>query len=66
MNSKRAEEIMQSKGVINVNYNGMPVWIVGVRGEVAEVNLLGIERKMELPVDELTEGDPIHSVVDMR
>jgi H-type small acid-soluble spore protein len=62
MNSKRAEEIMQSYGVINVNYNGMPVWIEGVHNDVAEVTLIDMEKKVDVPISALTEADPIQTI----
>lgn len=62
MDDRRAEEIMQSHGVINVNYNGMPVWLEGVRGGMAEVTLIGLDRKMDIPVKELNESDPIQTI----
>jgi H-type small acid-soluble spore protein len=61
MESKKIEEIMQSYGVINVSYNGMPVWIEGIRGEVAEVTLIDTGRRMDVPVSNLTEEDPVSS-----
>lgn len=62
MDSKRVEEIMQSYGVINVSYNGMPVWIEGIRGDVAEVALIDMERRMDVPISALTEADPMQTM----
>lgn len=62
MDNKRAEEIMQSHGVINVNYNGMPVWLEGIRGDMAEVTFIGLDRRMDIPVKELNESDPIRTI----
>lgn len=62
MNGKRVEEIMQSYGVINVSYNGMPVWIEGVRGDVTEVTLIGTDRRIDVPVSALTEADPMQTM----
>lgn len=62
MDSKRVKEIMQSHGVINVSYNGMPVWIEGIRGDVAEVNLIDVKKRMDVPVSALTEADPIQTM----
>ena len=62
MDNKKAEEIMQSYGVINVNYNGLPVWIERIRGDVAEVTFIDIERQITVPVSELTEVEPMQTV----
>ncbi len=62
MDNRRAEEIMQSHGVINVNYNGMPVWLEGIRGDLAEVTFIGLDRRMDIPVKELNEADQIQSI----
>lgn len=62
MDSKRVEEIMQSYGVINVSYNGMPIWIEGIRDDVAEVTLIGMERRMDVPISALTEADPMQTM----
>ncbi len=55
MDSSRVEEIMRSHGVINITYNGVPVWIEGIRGEVAEVSLIDEKKRMDVPVSGLTE-----------
>jgi small acid-soluble spore protein H (minor) len=62
MESKRVEEIMQSHGVINISYNGMPVWIEGIRGDVAEVSLINMEKSMDVPISALTEADPLQTM----
>lgn len=59
MKRERVAEIMESHGVININYNGMPVWIEGVRGDMAEITFVGTDRRIDVPVRELTEADPI-------
>lgn len=62
MESNRVAEIMQSHGVINVSYNGMPVWIEGIRGDVAEVSLIDMEKSMDVPISALTEADPMQTM----
>lgn len=62
LDSKRAQEIMQSHGVIHVSYNGMPVWLEGIRGEIAEVTLTDMDRRMDIPVDALTEAEPMQTM----
>lgn len=58
MNGKRAEEIMQSYGVINVSYNGTPIWIDGIKGDQARVTLIGQNKSLEVPLSALTETSP--------
>lgn len=65
MKSERVEEIMQSHGVINISYNGMPVWIEGIRGDTAAVSFIGMERRIDVPVRELTEAEPVQGVQDV-
>lgn len=62
MDSKRVEEIMQSHGVINVSYNGMPVWIEGIHGDGAEVTLIDMDKKIEVPISALAEADPMQTM----
>lgn len=62
MDSRRAEEIMQSYGVIDVTYNGMPVWIEGVRKDFAEVTLVEQKRRLDVPVSALAEAGPMQTM----
>ena len=62
MDGKRLEEIMKSHGVINVSYNGMPVWIEGIRGDEAEVTFIDMDRRIEVPISALTEADPMQTM----
>lgn len=62
MNSKRVKEIMESHGVINVSYNGMPVWIESVRGDISEVTLIDMNRRVEVPTSALTEAEPMETM----
>lgn len=62
MDSNRVEDIMQSHGVINVSYNGMPVWIESVRDDEAEVTVIGMERRINVPISALTEADPMQTM----
>lgn len=56
MDSARAQEIIESKGVIEVLYNSIPVWINSVTGESAEITYLDSNRKSQVPVASLNEG----------
>ena len=57
MQSERAEEIMNSKGVIEVLYDNKPVWIHNVNpiNNTAEVKILDTDEKISIPVEKLTE-----------
>lgn len=54
----RAREIMESKGVINVLYQGHPVWIEQIEQDSAQVRLLDQEERLQVPINMLAEGDP--------
>ena len=62
MDHERVEQIMQSHGVIDVSYNGMPVWIENLRGDMAEVMLIGMERRIDVPVGALAEAGPMQTM----
>ena len=62
MDHERVEQIMQSHGVIDVSYNGMPVWIENLRGDMAEVMLIGMERRIDVPVGALAETGPMQTM----
>lgn len=57
MDLKRAEEIINSKGIIEVTYRNSPVWIesIGKDTRTAHVKLLSSNEAMSVPVNELTE-----------
>lgn len=58
MQSERAEEIMNSKGVIEVLYNNKPVWIQNVNpvNNIAEIKILDTDERISAPVERLTEN----------
>lgn len=58
MEIKRANEIVNSLGVINVNYNGNPVWIENIHSEnnQATVKDLNTEKELLVDISELKEG----------
>lgn len=62
MENKRAEEIIRSRGVIEVNYNGLPVWLEGVREDRAKVTFIGLNTGTELPVRDLNETDLFRTI----
>lgn len=59
MNLKRAEEIINSKGVIQVTYNNSPVWIESISRDdsTAHVKFLESDLSMNIPVQYLNEAD---------
>jgi H-type small acid-soluble spore protein len=62
MESKRAEQIMQSNGVIEVSYNGMPVWIESIHGDMARVKFIDIDRSTDVPISALSEAPPMQTM----
>lgn len=57
MDSERAKQIMESKGVIEVLFRGSPVWIESVKdNNTAEVSYLRTKKKVEAPIYLLTEN----------
>lgn len=64
MNIKRAEEIINSKGIIEVTYKNSPVWIESVAkdDETAHVKLLASDEAMNIPVKELTEKGTVDNL----
>ncbi len=51
MDIKRAIEIVDSLGVIEVNYKGNPVWIENINQQSNTVKVKDINTKKELNVD---------------
>jgi small acid-soluble spore protein, H-type len=60
LNHQRVKEIIESHGVIAVNYHSSPVWIEQIKdSEKAEVTKLDTNQRMEVSMDDLTEADPL-------
>lgn len=60
MDSQRAKQIIESHGVIAVNYHDSPIWIEQIKdNENAEVTTLDTNQRIEVPMDELVESDPL-------
>lgn len=59
MDPEQAQQIVESLGVVEVLYNGAPVWIENVDGEDAEVRYLETGDIIQVPVNELVEGGSI-------
>ncbi len=47
MDLKRAQEIFESKGVIDVNYNGMPIWIKTINHEEGTIEIKGLQEGLK-------------------
>ncbi len=56
MDSRRVKEILASDDSIEVNYNGSPVWIESLEGELAKVRSLNSPEHFVVTVKELIEG----------
>lgn len=57
MDSKRAQEILESHGVIEVLYQNQPVWIEKIIDDNrAIVSQMTTRRQHEVSISELTEG----------
>lgn len=67
MDSARIGEIMESHGVIEVKYQNSPVWIEGLRvNGMADVTLLATDERLEVPVEELDEGEAMVLPGDLK
>ncbi|MGI5910958.1 MAG: H-type small acid-soluble spore protein [Syntrophomonadaceae bacterium] len=56
MDSKRARDIVNSLGVIEVLHQGRPVWIEALQGEMAQVKYLDTKERFEVRLDQLNES----------
>lgn len=58
MDTKKALEIVESKGVINVSYKGSSVWIENINEETheARVKELNTNRNFVVDISELIES----------
>lgn len=59
MDNESARRIIESLGVIEVQYNGIPVWIENIKDNTAEVSYLDTKNKAEVPVEKLVERKPL-------
>jgi small acid-soluble spore protein H (minor) len=57
MDTKKAFEIVESLGVIDVTYNGIPVWIENINEETNEIKVkdLNSDTRFLVDVSELSE-----------
>jgi small acid-soluble spore protein H (minor) len=58
LDNERARQIVESLGVIEVLYNGSPVWIENIKENIAEVSYIDTNNKAEVQVEKLTEPNP--------
>lgn len=53
----RAREIMESKGVIEVFYQGHPVWIEQIEQDTARIRMLDNKQQLNVPINMLAESE---------
>jgi small acid-soluble spore protein H (minor) len=58
LDNERARQIVESLGVIEVLYNGSPVWIENIKENTAEVSYIDTKNKAEVQVEKLIERKP--------
>ncbi|NLM53131.1 MAG: small, acid-soluble spore protein, H family [Firmicutes bacterium] len=62
MDIKQAEEIMNSPDKVEVQYEDVPVWIDSLQGNMANITVIGTNKKMSVPVEQLEyTGRPVDS-----
>lgn len=59
MDNESARRIVESLGIIEVQYNGIPVWIENIKDNTAEVSYLDSKNKAEVPIEKLIERKPL-------
>ena len=60
MDMKQAEEIMNSPRKVEVQYDDVPVWIESIQGTTANIVVIGTNKKMTVPVEQLEyTGRPV-------
>ncbi|NLP36144.1 MAG: small, acid-soluble spore protein, H family [Firmicutes bacterium] len=60
MDIKQAEEIMNSPRKVEVQYDDVPVWIESIQGTTANIVVIGTNKKMTVPVEQLEyTGRPV-------
>lgn len=57
LDTQSAMNIVNSPKEIKVLYQGSPVWIQGINGDVAKVKFMGSDREGEVPVNALVKAD---------
>ena len=58
LDKERVEEILESRGVINVTYKNNPVWLEGIstdKDEVIQVRDLSTDRLIPVDIKDLKE-----------
>lgn len=55
LNTKRAQEILESKGVIEVFHRERPVWLEKLNGDMVNIQYLDSKKHTLVPVNELKE-----------
>ena len=57
MQSKRAQDIMNSPGIIEVKHRGKQVYIENIEGDFAQVKYVQNQKKARVPLAELQEDE---------
>lgn len=57
MKSKRAQDIMNSTGVVDVRFNGKQVYIEQVDGDFAQIQYVRTREKARVSLADLMEGE---------
>lgn len=55
MNTSRVKDIVESKGVIEVLYQGSLVWIEQVNGDSVQIQNLDTQQRLEVSANDLFE-----------
>jgi small acid-soluble spore protein H (minor) len=56
LDKKKAESIINSRDNIEVLYQGSPVWIQSINGEMARVKFMNTDSVSDIPVSDLIFG----------
>lgn len=60
MDSQRVKQIIESYGVIGVTFQDASVWIEQINNdETAQVTVLDTNERMDVPVTQLSEDNPV-------
>lgn len=60
MNIERARKILNSSDIIEVSYQGVPVWIESIQhDDSAEITNLETRKRMKAPIQDLKETNTL-------
>ena len=55
MDRKEAEKILNAREHLEVQYQNVPVWIENVQETTADVTIMGTNRRINVPLEELED-----------